>query len=68
MTISVQTRHLVQYLVHKSHISIELAYDVELDKLVAYMGLDASGGSLVLDLDELEKWMNIVQDRRGERR
>ncbi len=61
MTISVQTKHLVQYLAEKSHISLELAYDVELNKLVAYMGLDASGGSLVLDLDELEHWMTLVQ-------
>lgn len=64
----VQTKHLVQLLVDKNGTSFELAYDVELDKLVAFMSVDNCGGSVTFELEELERWLNVVLDKRGERR
>ena len=65
MTISVSTKHLVQFLAQEQDISVELAYDVELNELKVFIGVDASGGSMTLDIEELEKWFAIVQDLRG---
>lgn len=65
MAIQQNTKHLVQFIASKQDISIELAYDVELNEVRVFVGLDAIGGSMPIDIEELEKWMAIVQDMRA---
>lgn len=66
MSIQTSTTHLVQFIVSRHDVSVELAYDVENDELKVFVGVDAVGGSIIIDLEELETWLAIVRKVKGE--
>lgn len=65
MSIQTSTKHLVQFVVSRHDVSFEFAYDVENDELKVFVGVDAVGGSLIIDLEELETWFAIVRKAKG---
>lgn len=66
MSIRTSTKHLVQFIVSRHDVSVELAYDVENDELKVFVGVDATGGSIIIDLEELETYLALVRKVKGE--
>ncbi len=65
MSIQTSTKHLVQFIVSRHDVSVELVYDVENDELKVFVGVEAIGGSILIDLEELETWFAIVLKAKG---